>query len=122
MGPHEPSLHVTPAAHDVDVQAVHPLLPTPHVWRVVAFVQFVAPDVQAFVQQAPALQAPLVQGVVPDSYTQFWASCAHVASVDPSAQVFPTAVQTGSCLHVHAADPMAPVQLWFVDGHAAGAP
>jgi len=66
----------------------------------------------ALVQHAPALQAPLVHVLFPDSYTQFCASFAHVASVDESAHLPPIVLpQTGSVLHVHEADPAVPVQL-----------
>jgi hypothetical protein len=66
------------------------------------------------VPQAPWLHVPFVHAVLVDSTTQPCGSRAHVASVVGPAQVFPTALQTGSALHVHAAVPAAPVQLWCV--------
>ncbi|HEV3189594.1 MAG TPA: hypothetical protein VGY54_03810, partial [Polyangiaceae bacterium] len=67
------------------------------------------------------LQAPLVHVMLADSYTQFWASLAHVASVVEFAQAFPMALHTGSVLHAHAAAPAAPMQLWCAP-HATGEP
>jgi hypothetical protein len=69
------------------------------------------PLVQVFTQHAPALHAPLVQGDVADSYTQFCASAEHVASVIGSAHAVPTAAQTGSTLQAQLADPAGPAQV-----------
>jgi hypothetical protein len=68
--------------------------------------------VHVLVQHIPPLHAPLVHGEVADSYTQFCASVAHVASVVGLAHALPAAMQTGSALHVHVPIPAAPVQLW----------
>ena len=75
----------------------------------------------AFVQHAPALQAPLLHVEVDDSYTQFCESFEHMASVVEFAQVLPAALQTGSVLHTHEAEPVAPAQLWRVP-QATGVP
>ena len=69
------------------------------------------PTVQALVQQAPALQAPLVQ-VVDDAWKrQPFPSIWHMTTEAlPVEHALPTAVQTGSVVHVHLAVTDGPVQ------------
>ena len=68
------------------------------------------PDVQALVQHAPPLQAPLLHVEVEFAKKQPCASCAQFASVVELEHVAADDLHTASAVHVHAPEPALPVQ------------
>jgi hypothetical protein len=104
-----------PSPQVVDVNAVHPFAATAQLRTTVEDMQSDTPPVHAFVQHdaAPGAppHAPSLHFIVIIWNKQVCGSCAQTATVDVSAQEFPSDLQTGSVLQLQPATPAVTAQV-----------